>query len=109
MKILILDGDNFQALRLVRDLRNCHTIFVGGKSKRTTLAYYSKYCDGFIEYNDESIKLFKKILPKIENIGIELIIPTTERSCIILNQYRNEIKKINDCDIATETDRKSVV
>lgn len=103
MKILILDGDNFQALRIVRDIGNNHMIFVGGKSKRTTLAYYSKYCDGFIEYNDEILENFKNVLLKIKTERIELIIPTTERSCIILNQYRKNIEEINDCVIAMDT------
>lgn len=102
MKILILDGDNFQALRLVRDIRKNHTIFIGGKSKRTTLAYYSKYCDGFIEYDDITINHFRNVLSVIEAKGIELIIPTTERSCIILAHFRKKIEALNNCVIAMD-------
>lgn len=101
MKILILDGDNFQALRLLRDLGNDHTVYVGGYSKKKTLSYYSRFCKGFVIYQDNNITKFKNVLKFIQFEQIKLIIPTTERSCLILNHYRIKIESLKFCSIAT--------
>lgn len=109
MKILILDGDNFQALRLVRDIANSHKVFVGGKSKTHTLSYFSKYCKGFVSYNDDDLNSFGNVLEFIEKKRINLIIPTTERSCLILNSFRQDVERINNCILALDrTDKLQI-
>lgn len=100
MKILILDGDNFQALRIVRDIANRHIVLVGGLSRFKTLSFYSRYCNGFVYFNEDNISNFINVLSFIKSQKIDLIIPTTERSCLILNNYRKQIEEINECTIA---------
>lgn len=102
MKVLILDGDNFQALQLTRDLGKNHKVYVGGISRLKTLSFYSKYSSGFIFFNDKSIKDFKITIRSIKENKFDLLIPTTERSCVILNYYRNNLNKINSLKIACE-------
>ena len=105
MKILILDGDNFQALRLLRDLGKEHSVYIGGKTKKNTLSYYSRFCNGFVYYQDDSINEFEKVLKFIQSKRIDLIIPTTERSCAIVNHYRIDIQNFAFCSIATSSMR----
>ena len=105
MKILILDGDNFQALRLLRDLGKEHSVYIGGKTKKKTLSYYSRFCNGFVNYQDDSINEFEKVLKFIQSKRIDLIIPTTERSCVIVNHYRIDIQNFAFCSIATSSMR----
>lgn len=94
MTILILGGDNFQALRLSRDLGKCHNIYVGGVNKRQTLASWSRFTKGHLSFKENQPYSNDELLKAISVLGIELIIPTTERACIFLNIFRGEIESL---------------
>jgi len=99
MKILVIGGDNFQALRLVRDLGRRNSVSVAGYSKLRTLASLSRYSDDHIDFDEFDMNSMEVVIQYIREQGVDLVIPTTERSCIIVNNYREVIEK-QECNIA---------
>ena len=107
MRVLIAGGDNFQALSLTRDLGlNC-TVFNAGLTKFSCLSALSRFSSGFIQYDDYDIHNFNKTIDQIIEKSIEVIIPTTERSCIIFNHHRKILEDnsiIICCDYQSKLD-----
>jgi hypothetical protein len=107
MRVLIADGDNFQALSLTRDLASTCIVFNAGLSKFSCLSALSRFSSGFIQYDDYDILNFNKTIDQIIEKSIEVVIPTTERSCIIFNHYRKILEDnsiIICCDYQSKLD-----
>jgi glycosyltransferase involved in cell wall biosynthesis len=87
-RVLVLDGGTTQALACVRALgRAGHLVFVAGVG-RHTLAAWSRYCHGRYDLTDDTVGAFGGLLAWAREQRVEVVLPQTERSCILLNLQR---------------------
>ena len=87
-RILVLDGETTQALACVRALgRAGHTVYVAGTGRRP-LAAWSRHCSGRFRLGDETLAAFGPLRDWAHANGIEVVLPQTERSCILCNLER---------------------
>lgn len=89
-RILILDGHTNQALACVRSLGKAgYTIFVASR-KRFPLAAWSRYCEDRFQLRDESVEAFASLREWAKRAGVAIVLPLTERSCVLCNVKRND-------------------
>ena len=87
-KILVLDGATTQALACVRALgRAGHTLLVAG-DEPSPLAAWSRYCSGRYRVRGETLEGFAALRDWARQEGVEVVLPQTERSCILCNLDR---------------------
>lgn len=90
MKILILDGHTNQALACVRSLaRAGHAVMVASH-RRLPLGAWSRYCDHCVHLKGENIESFAALREWARDQGISVILPLTERSCLLCNAEREK-------------------
>lgn len=88
-RILVLDGETTQALACVRALgRAGHTVFVAGVGRRP-LAAWSRHCRGRFRLDDETLTAFGPLRTWAHAHGIQVVLPQTERACILCNLQRD--------------------
>jgi hypothetical protein len=87
-KVLVLDGSTTQALACVRALgRAGHTLLVAAV-ERSPLAAWSRYCAGRYRLAGETLAGFAALRDWAIQEGVEVVLPQTERSCILCNLER---------------------
>jgi len=89
-RVLVLDGSTTQALACVRALGAAgHTVFVAGVGRRP-LAAWSRHCRGRFRLADDTLTAFAALRVWALQHGIQVVLPQTERSCILCNLQRDE-------------------
>jgi glycosyltransferase involved in cell wall biosynthesis/predicted ATP-grasp superfamily ATP-dependent carboligase len=88
-RVLVLDGGTTQALACVRALgRAGHTVFVA--AGRAALATWSRYCRGRYLLTDDTLPAFAALRAWAGEQGVQVVLPQTERSCMLCNIHRKE-------------------
>jgi predicted ATP-grasp superfamily ATP-dependent carboligase len=86
--ILILDGHTNQALACVRSLGHAgYQVFVASH-QRFPLAAWSRYCQGTFRLAKQSVESFGTMREWAKRRNIKIVLPLTERSCLICNEER---------------------
>jgi teichuronic acid biosynthesis glycosyltransferase TuaC len=87
-RVLVLDGSTTQALACVRALgRAGHVVFVAGVERRP-LAAWSRHCRARFRLADETLTAFAALRTWAQQHGVQVVLPQTERSCILCNLQR---------------------
>lgn len=88
--VLILDGHTNQALACVRSLgRAGYKVFVASH-QRHPLAAWSRYCFGSYRIKDQGVTAFASLRQWACRQDIKIVLPLTERSCLLCNSERDE-------------------
>ncbi len=94
MKILVLDGNENQAVACVRSLaRAGHTVLAGADSSWSK-AGWSRHCSGMFQYpgpQSDSDAFVARIVEEVRRDADTLVLPMTERSTLPLSQNRDLI------------------
>jgi predicted ATP-grasp superfamily ATP-dependent carboligase len=94
VKVLILDGDENQAVACVRSLsRAGHSVYVGS-SMRSWKAGWSRYCHGRFLYpppERDAESFVRRVCEEVRNSGGALVLPMTERTMLPLSACRGEL------------------
>lgn len=89
-RVLVLDGHRNQALACVRSLgRAGHTVFVASHLS-WPLAGWSRYSRKRFHLAGETIPAFAELRAWAHRNGIDVVLPVTERSCVLCNAERAE-------------------
>jgi predicted ATP-grasp superfamily ATP-dependent carboligase len=89
-RVLLLDGQTTQALACARSLGRAGATVLVASTRGRPLASWSRYCERQIHLPDESIDSFAQLRRTAATLGATLVLPLTERSCILLNAERDE-------------------
>ncbi|MBA4156703.1 MAG: ATP-grasp domain-containing protein [Gemmatimonadetes bacterium] len=89
-RVLLLDGQTTQALACARSLGRAGATVLVASARRRPLASWSCYCERQIQLPDESIDSFAQLRQSAAMLGATLVLPLTERSCLLLNAERGE-------------------
>ena len=96
MNILVTDGENRSSLAATRSLgRKGHKVFVSGK-KEKNISSVSKYCVQAYEVGDclkDGDNYIKNISKIIDREQIDIVLPMTEPTIFLLNEFRQLISK----------------
>jgi predicted ATP-grasp superfamily ATP-dependent carboligase len=93
MNVLILDGNENQAVACVRSLGQArHTVRVGS-SANWSKAGMSRWCSSSFRYPDpaESSKFIRSIVEEVQKHPGSLILPMTERTTLPISAHREEL------------------
>src|SRR5262245_58930235 len=94
MRVLVTDSDTRSALAVVRSLgRAGHEVITAGASAQS-LAAASRYSHAFEAYPDpgENADAFVSwLLATVKRLGIEVLIPTTEITTLLVTQHAREL------------------
>src|SRR5439155_95698 len=66
-----------------------HTVFVAGVGRRP-LAAWSRHCQARFRLADETLTAFAALRAWAQHNGVQVVLPQTERSCILCNLQREE-------------------
>jgi len=96
--VLVLDGNEFSTLSIVRSLgRQNLTVTVGAEVELTNpISQYSKHTNNLYKYPDpltEADRFITHITEYLSNNNFDLLIPVTEKTTLILAQYREQIEQ----------------
>ena len=87
-RVLVLDGQTNQALATTRSLgRAGHTVFVASLWTRP-LAYWSRHCAGATRLAADTPEEYSALRAWAHDQGIEVVLPMTERSCLLCSLER---------------------
>ena len=87
-RVLVLDGHRNQALACVRSLgRAGHTVFVASHLS-WPLAAWSRHSQKRFHLAGETVPAFAELRTWAHQNGIDLVLPVTERSCLLCNAER---------------------
>jgi predicted ATP-grasp superfamily ATP-dependent carboligase len=91
MRILVLDGNQNQAVACVRSLAaQGHTVWAG-ESARWSKAGWSRYCSGSFQYaapQTDPEKFLADILTQAEKESGTLVLPMTEATTLLISSHR---------------------
>jgi predicted ATP-grasp superfamily ATP-dependent carboligase len=88
--VLVLDGHTNQALAVVRSLgRAGHRVIVASPWPRC-LASWSRHCTECVSDAGESLDAYASLRELARARGVEVVMPLTERSCLLCNLARDE-------------------
>lgn len=91
MRILVLDGDQNQAVACVRSLaRQGHTVFAG-ESRPWSKAGWSRFCAGAFQYASPQLQPRQFLDDLLAESGKEpgtLVLPMTEASTLVISAHR---------------------
>jgi predicted ATP-grasp superfamily ATP-dependent carboligase len=88
--VLVLDGHTNQALAVVRSLgRAGHRVIVASPWPRC-LASWSRHCAERVFVAGESLEAYARLREFARTRGVEVVLPLTERSCLLCNLARDE-------------------
>lgn len=89
-RILVLDGATTQALACVRALGRSGSTPLVAAVESWPLAAWSRYCHSRYRLIDETRSSFAALRDWAVAEGVQVVLPETERSCILLNAERTE-------------------
>ncbi|MDQ5845962.1 MAG: ATP-grasp domain-containing protein [Acidobacteriota bacterium] len=89
-RILILDGHTNQALACVRSLGKAGYDVLVASHERSPLGSWSRYCVGTFLVKGQSIEGFAEMRSWAKREGVSIVLPLTERSCVLCNVERTE-------------------
>jgi len=88
--VLVLDGHTNQALAVVRSLgRAGHRVIVASPWPRC-LASWSRHCAECVTIAEEGLEAYAHLRKFARTRKVEVVLPLTERSCILCNCARDE-------------------
>ena len=97
MRILVLDGDQNQAVACVRSLaRQGHTVFAG-EARFWSKAGWSRFCAGSFQYASCQLQPEKFVDDLLGESGKEpgtLVLPTTEASTLLISAQRERFAAV---------------
>ena len=94
--ILLLDGDQFSTLAIVRSLSRKGLKVTVGAEKNNAICRYSKYTQNFFTYPNPLTnidKFYKTINKQINENNYALVIPVTELTTLPLSKIREQISQ----------------
>jgi predicted ATP-grasp superfamily ATP-dependent carboligase len=87
-RVLILDGQTTQALACVRSIgRAGYSVFVASRLRRP-LAAWSRWAAGHFRLRGETVEDFEELRAWAVRQGVAVVLPMTERSCLLCNGAR---------------------
>lgn len=90
LRVLVLDGQTNQALACVRSLgRAGYVVFVASRRRRP-LAAWSRWAAGHRRLGAETPGEFADLRAWAVHQGVSVVLPMTERSCLLCNGQREE-------------------
>jgi predicted ATP-grasp superfamily ATP-dependent carboligase/CelD/BcsL family acetyltransferase involved in cellulose biosynthesis len=89
-RILILDGHTNQALACVRSLGKAGYEVVVASHQRLPLSGWSRYCTGTFFIEEQTVDAFRQMRKWATENGVGLVLPLTERSCVLCNADRSD-------------------
>lgn len=89
-RVLVLDAHTTQALACVRSLARAGYIVFVASPRRWPLASWSRYCRDQCHLGGESVREFAALRDWAQARGVSIVLPLTERSCVLCNAERNE-------------------
>jgi predicted ATP-grasp superfamily ATP-dependent carboligase len=88
-RVLVTDGQTTQALACVRSLgRAGHEVLVAS-TRAKPLAAWSRYCRAHLRVAGETVPAFVALREWAERRGVTLVLPATERACLLVNAQRD--------------------
>ncbi|MEO6360331.1 MAG: ATP-grasp domain-containing protein [Sphingomicrobium sp.] len=89
-RILVLDGQTNQALACVRSLGKAGYEVNVASHQRMPLSAWSRYCSSSFHLKGQTIEAFAELRAWAISAGVTLVLPLTERSCLLCNANRSE-------------------
>lgn len=89
-RILVLDGHTNQALACVRSLGNAGYEVLVASHQRLPLSGWSRHCSDTFFLNDQNVEAFQEMRAWAKEKAVTLVLPLTERSCLLCNAERGE-------------------
>ncbi|HEX8852416.1 MAG TPA: ATP-grasp domain-containing protein [Pyrinomonadaceae bacterium] len=86
--ILILDGHTNQALACARSLGEAGYSVLVASHERFPLAGWSRYCRARYRLGSQSVEEFERMRLWAQREGVRVVLPLTERSCVLANAGR---------------------
>lgn len=86
--VLILDGQTNQALACARSLGRAGCDVLVAATRRRPLASWSRFCVGRFKLSGETPEAFRVLREWAVARGVTMVLPLTERSCILCNLER---------------------
>ena len=87
-RILILDGHTNQALACVRSLGNAGYEVLVASHQRLPLSSWSRHCSDSFFLMEQNVEAFSAMREWAIQKGVKLVLPLTERSCLLCNAER---------------------
>lgn len=87
-RILVLDGQTTQALACARSLGRAGATILVASVRRRPLAAWSRYCADCFTLPGESLATYAQLREWAHEQRATLVLPMTERSCLLLNAER---------------------
>ncbi len=100
--VLVLDGRQRSSLAIVRSLGRRGINVTVGEDNIPCLASRSKYCAAKFEYISPlkyPLKFIESLLQELKRNKYAMIIPTTDLTCYLVAQYKEEIAKLTKVPI----------
>jgi predicted ATP-grasp superfamily ATP-dependent carboligase len=89
-RVLVLDGHTNQALASVRTLGSAGSHVLVASHRRYPLAAWSRFCQGRFRLPGQTVEAFAELRRWARQQGIEVVLPLTERACLLCNAERQE-------------------
>jgi predicted ATP-grasp superfamily ATP-dependent carboligase len=89
-KILVLDGHTNQALACVRSLGEAGYAVLVASHRVSPLGKWSRHCRGHFRLASQTIGAYGAMREWSKRQGVRLVLPVTERACVLLNAERAE-------------------
>lgn len=106
--ILVLDGQTNQALACVRSLGKAgHRVLIAS-CRHAPLAAWSRHCACRVRIQGETRAAFTSLRAWAVEHGVGVVLPLTERSCLLLNAEREEWEAAGvtvGCDLASALEK----
>jgi len=97
MRILVLDGNQNQAVACVRSLaQQGHTVWVG-ESRSWSKAGWSRFCAGTFQYSPMQLnpdRFIDDVLAQCKKEPGTLVLPMTEASTLVISAHRERLAEI---------------
>jgi predicted ATP-grasp superfamily ATP-dependent carboligase len=98
MRILVLDGDQNQAVACVRSLaRRGHTVWVG-ESRAWSKSGWSRYCSGTFQYaspQSDPAKFLTDVVAEAGKQSGTLVLPMTEATTLLISASRERLSEVH--------------
>ncbi len=89
-RILVLDGHTNQALACVRSLGQAGYTVMVASHQRFPLGAWSRHCASSLYLKEQSLEAFSSMREWAKEKGIDVVLPLTERSCVLCNAERTK-------------------
>lgn len=89
-RILILDGHTTQALACVRSLGQAGYYVLVASHQRSPLSKWSRYSRESFYLTAQTVEAFVSLRKWARKRDVQIVLPLTERSCLLLNAEREE-------------------